>query len=274
MDRKKITDRVARRIMAAKKKGDRIEVGDRVEAQTRKGVREMTVTEVKPGRKWYTVSLSDPALGEGYWTYKVPSPYYYDARGITYLGKARKKKLQKDIEKVQGVKSQREQSKRERSNENYDVLRKLNVEVGDVVLYEYRNGTRNETVAKINYKTGKIGIPKKGYDPGLALLLQKRIRDVRWLNATGIKKIVTKAADTYEGEKSYPYGRLDSKYITKMQKDGWTQITYGREFIEYSAVIGRSPRDARNGKNYDGADKKVYFDPKLGVFWRKTGTFD
>jgi len=130
---------------------------------------------------------------------------------------------------------------------------------GDEVLFEYRGGVRRwETVAKVNFATGKIAIVQRGYKKGY-----------RWLKAHGVK-------ESRSPRKALPsFVTISDRALEALAADGIYQFKFGREFIERSLVVAYSREAAQDARyDYDVGLTVVYFDETLGLYWRETGSFD
>jgi len=150
-----------------------------------------------------------------------------------------------------------------RSN-NYWGVSGTKIGVGDEVLVNYTNtGPKWESVASINYESGKVGIRRRGLR-GLTAISGKR--NVRWIHPDAILNV-------RQQTKKIPFTITD-RMLEEMTDVGWAQITFGSEFIERSYVIGFTKELALKGNTYDTPDHNIYQDPVLGLFWRDTGCFD
>lgn len=129
----------------------------------------------------------------------------------------------------------------------------LNIAPGMIVTVKYKEGARDEVVAEVNPRTGKIGI-------------QKRDGTTRWLESRHV------TAPRCQ-EKALPFPISDRTMI-KLLEVGWAQMKFGREFIERSCVVAFSREGAKKGQDYECASHVVYRDPKLNIYWRETGSFD
>jgi hypothetical protein len=131
-----------------------------------------------------------------------------------------------------------------------------NIHPGDRVLIGYSNGPRMETVAKVNWRTGKI-----------AIVASYNQRGVRWLPATLVRRVDCP-------EQALPC-EITPQRQAQLDADGWLQVRFGREFIERSFVIATTREAAaKRGVNYECASSTVYRDPKSGLYHRETGSFD
>ena len=205
--------RVAARYQARTASRDEMQVGDRIELNTRRnGWVEATIAEVNHNyraRKYpYTIrSVTDD--GQDY--HGKRSNIRYDdpanARGMRYKGRSKTKKV---IQDSLTRRDDRDQRKQDRADAGHASLESWKLQPGDVISYQYRNGTKRETVAGVNYRTGKVGIERHSA-PEKARRLEERDRnelvnelmggnrrrtrntDVRWLPATGIVQVVSRA---------------------------------------------------------------------------------
>ena len=200
---------------------EKIEVGDRVGIQTRKGKVEAIVAEVTHSfraRKYPYEARLTTSGGDNY-KISLSSDMYTHSNNlltIKFLGKSdNQKAIDDSLEKRKEV----EDKKMERAETNSDTLLEFRLNPGDVIVYRYRNTTRNEVVAGVNYKTGKVGIerftePQKARY--LEILKNKRQdtedlkyfaqtngldlshkkgpsdRSVRWLPSSGIVSVVSR----------------------------------------------------------------------------------
>lgn len=130
--------------------------------------------------------------------------------------------------------------------------------VGDEVLVRYTNGPRWETVGKVNFSTGKVGINRR--HGGCR-------SDLRWIHPDHI-------TDVRKPQQKLPQ-QLNDRHLEEMGEKGWTQIRISNgEFIIASYVVSFTPEGVRKGTTYEAIDHTVYMDPELKVYWRSTGSFD
>lgn len=152
------------------------------------------------------------------------------------------------------------------------------ISIGDEVLVNYRDGSKWERVAKVNFQSGKVGIERnlRGIESDLAMLkamgaaMGKRFRgpsDVRWIHPDHILKV-------RQPERKLPCSISDNALEALCDK-GWTQLRFSNgEFIVNSYVVAFEREGAKKGQTYESPDNTVYFDPDLKVYWRNTGCFD
>lgn len=247
-----------RRKMADKKT---VQIGDMVDIVNRRKPVRCVVVDVEMNRRGaWEILLREP--GGQTFKGKIPSLDYRTLHNIRYIGKTSEKNLNNTREEVVKEHGETMQKQHDFIQTGLDKIRDLGVEVGDEVLYKYRNVTRAETVLGINLRKGKISVSSSGH------------RGYRWVWAQGIVKILKKASSVFKGEKKLPV-KLSPSTVSEAMSKGWVQVTFGSEFIEQSYVVGLTPEVVRNnGKDYDTASKNVYVDDDLGLFWRWTGSFD
>jgi hypothetical protein len=149
------------------------------------------------------------------------------------------------------------------------------ISIGDEILVNYRDGSKWETVAKVNFKTGKVGIEKHRNDD-LEMLMDmaaairgknRRSSNIRWIHPDHILKVK-------QPERKLPCSISDNALETLCDK-GWAQMRFSNgEFIVNSYVVAFEKDNARKGSTYETVDSTIYFDPDLKVYWRNTGCFD
>lgn len=127
--------------------------------------------------------------------------------------------------------------------------------VGDLVTIKYSDAMRVETVAGVNYATGKVAIERSRNQSGK-----------RWLPATLVLEVMSPPRPLQCS--------LSEREIDKLATDGWVQVRRGAEFIERSYVVAKTREGARKGIDYECASQQVFFDAKAGVYHRETGSFD
>ena len=151
-----------------------------------------------------------------------------------------------------------------------------NVAIGDQVLIGYRDGKRWETVAEVNYRTGKVAIQRRGFSEvgaELATLVRglgKRMRGpspIRWLSATLVLEVK-------KPEAKLPCSLTD-RALDELATKGWSQMKFTNgEFIASSYVVAVDAAKALNGETVECGSKQVSYVPDLKVYWRSTGSFD
>jgi hypothetical protein len=152
-----------------------------------------------------------------------------------------------------------------------------NVAVGDQVLIGYTNGKRRwETVAEVNYRTGKVGIERVGVNKTaseLAKLVRmagRKMRGpsvVRWLEATLVLEVK-------KPEEKLPCSITD-RATEEIAAKGWSQMKFTNgEFIVSSYVVAVEAAKALNGETLECGSKLVKYDPGLKLYWRSTGSLD
>lgn len=81
-----------------------------------------------------------------------------------------------------------------------------------------------------------------------------------------------------DGAKPVPEGRKDvlDRMLARLEKDGTFRQDYSNgEFTIKSVVLSKTFEGAADRKfDLECANDKAYFDSKLGVWWRETGSFD
>lgn len=130
-----------------------------------------------------------------------------------------------------------------------------NIAPGMVVTVRYKEvGDRDEVVAAVNPRTGKIGI-------------LKRNGETRWLAARHV-------VDAKCQELPCPF-RVSDGAMAKLLERGWAQMHFKRsDVIARSCVLAFTREDATKGRDYECASHVVYRDPGLDLYWRETGSLD
>jgi len=146
------------------------------------------------------------------------------------------------------------------------------------VLVNYRDGSKWEVVAKVNFQSGKIGIQRRlgGLTSELALLksmagaMGRRMRgpsDVRWVHPDHIIEV-------RQPERKLPC-TLSDRALETLMDQGWVQLKFSNgEFIVNSYVVAFEKEATRKGQTYETSDNTIYRDAELKVYWRNTGCFD
>ena len=202
--------RVADRFSAVQQAGIVFQEGDVVQVKTRKGPLDGYVVSAihnyRARRFPYEVKVTTDD-GQDF-TWKAETNRYdapRNARVLVYKGRTRKTKpLQKSKERQEN----RQKKKLERADEGVASLESWKLHPGDVILYRYRDMRKQETVAGVNYRMGKVGVHKfsdeergrrqtdrdrqEFLDEVYGMGKKKRNTDIRWLPATGIVEVVSR----------------------------------------------------------------------------------
>lgn len=110
-------------------------------------------------RKWpYEIKFKDPCSDSTYYG-KRNTLLYSDDPGTKFISDSHEGADQCILE-YENIAESRQDKKDEILKENQSALRKFNIDVGDVVLFGYSNGTQEEVVAAVNWNTGKIAIER------------------------------------------------------------------------------------------------------------------
>ncbi len=243
-------------------------IGDVVSAGTRGDLVVAEARQIKKGRHAGKMEYSLAPLEADRWG----NAYGLRAVGESQLKPATKKwtaaQIQAAVDKYHGTKgdiAERKQAVAEAGREaigDIDMATTVraraaagtNIAPGMIVTVRYKDvGNRDEVVAEVNPKTGKIGI-------------QKRNGKTRWLESRHIVAVKCQ-------EKALPHS-ISDRTIAKLLERGWAQMRFGREFISASCVVAFSREDATRGQDYECASHVVYHDPNLNLYWRSTGSFD
>ena len=272
---------------------------DIIEFQGKKFV----ILEIRRGTKWIEMKwaeLEDPTRT---WRFKTPYGETYEKNPkYKYIGKAKGKKQQEAIEKGREKVQEIREKKEEHKEKNRDMIEELGIDVGDVVEIRGKSyGNWQAIVGAVNHRDGRVALIKYSEEEWEEISREKAMkqyrmqqledqlgwlerslykkhgpRQFRWIPAISVAKVIKKAKDRFDDERSYPQGTVDQKYIAEMKEKGWAQIRYGSEFIENSYVIAIDPANARKGETYEVASgkEKIYYDKEQGFYWRETGSFD
>lgn len=195
-----------------------IEVGDVVEALTKKGWKTGIISEVtyKPrSRAPYEIRyVTDD--GQDFRGKRVSNRYDDPANQKIMRFKSKStgsKLIQESIQR----KEDHLQKKQDRAEAGAATLESWDLKKGDIIRYQYNNGIHQEIVAGVNYLTGKVGIErfKNDYDKQSYL---KRLQDrrehkemmeyfyglssrgtrdtsVRWLPGVGVIEVVKRLSE-------------------------------------------------------------------------------
>lgn len=267
---------------AAVAPGEHIQVGDNVLLTTRKGQVPGTVLVARYMRSGKTEIKVSTAVGE--FTWNSPDGKY-DPRLIAFVGKADAAKTRKLQDEKYEKDQAQDDKKFETAKSGADILHKLDLKIGDLITINYTDVTKQETVMGTNYQTGKVGIKRYKGRPDqdadfwaeINFLLGGRSRrgprEIRWIHAKHIGKIVERFADSYKEDRKGPF-TITPRIEAEVENKGWYQINHMNEFIVASEVVALSPAMARKGTDYENPSKDVYRDPVSGYYWRSTGSSD
>jgi len=267
-----------------------IQVGDRVSFVTRKGETITgTITSVKLGRKWSNIDITDDS--DKCWGYKTVNDYYSD-KGLKFIGKAQTKKL----EAAQEKRHELIEKKYENHKKNVDKLHETKAEIGDTIVIRSDRGNWTAEVDKIDYRTGKVGIKRRGserseddFDQISSLFgRKKRVQTHRWISMNCIVEVKKGNGVPSSSVQPLPEKVLrvfDKEiYQTSLKNNGHTQISFSNgEFINDSYAISKQKdeitrlsiyRNVPGLSMYDSSDKTVKFDKEKSLFWINTGSFD
>jgi hypothetical protein len=196
---------------------DIITIGDRLKVRTTRGWVEATVTNVI--HKWrarkypYIIQTTDDA-GNDYSGKKTNNTY---SRNPNYEFISRGGGSAKTVQDSNKRRQDRQDQRDDKVALGQKALRKWDLKPGDVIRYQYSNGTMQEIVTGTNFKTGKVGIDRfKGDARGKAKYIKdirednetrelmdylmgirvrrRSDRSTRWLPADGILAVVSRAS--------------------------------------------------------------------------------
>jgi hypothetical protein len=257
---------------------DKYSIGDVVSVQSRKGAIDCAVVSVRAiwkgrfsGKREYTLAPMNN-LGKTY-ALRVISEALLKPSTSKYTQDQINKAIGKEQTTRGGV-EERKEKKKERGREKLDGML-----IGDEVLVNYSNASsRWEIVLAVNYQTGKVAIANpRSVNQSDLMYLARTIMAMRGQRVKGPSQYRWIHPDVVLRVRS-PEGRCPCEITEKMQKEiavkGWSQVSFGSEFIESSYVVAKDRKQARKGATYEAADNRVYFDPVLEVYWRSTGSFD
>jgi hypothetical protein len=164
--------------------------------------------------------------------------------------------IQAAIESVTEAKLNMMERKGEAAERGRDTIEQRAISPGDIVRVKYKDvGERDEVVAAVSLKTGKVGI-------------ERRKGGTRWLPTSAI-------VGNRSPDKRCPIKPESAVAFSMLLDRGWHQLHVGRSDVTVrSCVIAFSREDARKGSDYDGASAVVYHDKELDLYWRETGSLD
>lgn len=221
------------------------------------------------GRKGHVVGvvasgrMIERGRNVGMYTYKVAplgknGSFFEVPEVMLKSSKAKPSKAAIDdaLEEQQDVAQSITQSRARKDERQRQMLEALNIQGGERVLIRGRGqGNWTAITKRVNRANGRVCIMSAGSRSG-----------ERWIDSTVIIKVVHE-------HKPAPV-KLTERILDDLQEQGWSQVRYGREFIEQSYVVAFTPELALEGNDYEVASRVVNYDPTLSLYWRNTGSFD
>jgi hypothetical protein len=206
--------------------------------------------------------------------------YAWNVKGDELFQKPKRKhtkqEIQDALDAMNGTKQKVEERKEARAARGRDAIGDYDwrrggtkIGIGDEVKVNYRDiGPRWETVAKVNYDTGKVAIAKNLSESqkrdrdfaeqlrAMGLSNRRGPRKVRWLHPDAIK-------DVRSPERKYT-GPMNQDIRDAVKKYGWTLFE--------RFVIANTRDGAIKGPYYDSASHVIWRDEEGEIYWRQAYT--
>ena len=137
-----------------------IKIGDLVKLNTRKGWVEGTIVSVRPMRTGNLEIHATSTIGDLKFTSKGWS-YANNAKVMELIGRKGYEGAKEELEEFLKRDTERADRRENFAEKGRKSLDELNLQPGDTILIAYSNGPKiEETVVKVNYSTGKVGVIK------------------------------------------------------------------------------------------------------------------